>query len=181
MWKVDRGGGNPINDKKDAILPHKYHLALENNIQTWGCSEKLFDPLLFYSLPIYVGTPNADSVISSDAFVKIDPFDLDGTVKTIISTVESDEWSKRLEAIKEARNQILYHNNIMAVFARIAKRLMTQPVTGPMITIRSEKSFPPSEISNHPYWKFILRRVIQLFDPEWELRRYNSPFNQKVK
>ena len=169
-------GHNKINDKKDALLPHKFHLALENNIQTWGCSEKLTDPLLCYSLPIYVGAPNADSVIFSDAFVKIDPFDLDGAVKTIISTVESDEWSKRLEAIKEARNQILYHNNIMSVFARIAKRLMAQPVAGPMVTIRSEKSFPPSEISNHSYWKFIGRRIIQLFNPEWELRRHKSSY-----
>lgn len=167
---------NQVPDKKDAIFPHKYHLALENNIDTWGWTEKLADPLLCYSLPFYYGSSNAEREIPNKAFIRIDPTNPEEALRIMMVAIESDAWSNRINAIKEARQKILYQYNIMAVFARIAKILLEEPPQGRNVIIRSEVSLPPSKHSNHSWRKFIGRRIKQLYDPHFEVRKHQNPF-----
>lgn len=49
---------NPIADKRDAILPYKFHFALENSCVPHYFTEKLLDSFLGGAFPIYRGAPN---------------------------------------------------------------------------------------------------------------------------
>ena len=161
---------NPVADKKDAILPHKYHLALENNTEPWGWTEKLADPILCYSLPFYYGSTNAEEEIPSNAFIRIDPTKPEEAVKTMLTVIERDEWANRIKTIKEAREKILFQNNIMAVFAQVAKLLIKQPKTGPQVTIRPQASLPPNFFNLRKYFKLIYYRTRQQLGLELEVK-----------
>ena len=172
---------NQIADKKDAIMPHKYHLALENSVDSWGWTEKLADPLLCYSLPFYFGSNNAEKEIPNKAFIRIDPTNPEEAVRNMLTAIESDSWSNRINAIKEAREKILFQYNIISVFARIAKRLLKEPADGPNVIIRSQVSLPPCKHSKHSWGKFIVRRIRQLYDPYFELRKHQNPFSVSIQ
>ena len=56
---------NPIEDKFDALIGYKYHLALENSVIPDYWTEKLADSLLAWCKPIYYGCPNINDYFSS--------------------------------------------------------------------------------------------------------------------
>jgi hypothetical protein len=51
-------GSNPIADKRDAIAPYRFHIALENDCIPHYFTEKLLDSYLGGAFPIYRGAPN---------------------------------------------------------------------------------------------------------------------------
>ncbi len=166
-------GTQYIADKKDALLPHRYHIVLENNNEPWGWSEKLADSLLAYSFPFYVGCSNLEDQFPAESFLRLDLENYEGALKTIEVAVKNGLWSKRLPAIRKARELILKDYNIMAVFARVAKALIVQPVTDGTVKLYSKKSSVPTRGSGvRNYFEFICRRGILAIDPNWEMRHY---------
>ncbi|MBC6442313.1 MAG: hypothetical protein GDA53_04150 [Rhodobacteraceae bacterium] len=163
-------GVNRIADKKDALLPHRYHLALENNGAPFSWTEKLADPLLCHAFPFYVGCSNVEQELPADALLRIDPKDPAAAINVMVNAVDSGLWARRLDAIHEARNRILHHHNILALFSRITKQLCALPAEGPPVTLRSEKSLPPEPGSRGTWPGMLLRRAVLAIDPGLELR-----------
>ncbi len=81
------------------------------------------DPFLGFALPFYAGCPNASDYFPNGSFVPIDPRDFEGSLATIRSVIENDEYEKRLPAILEARQLILEEYNLFAVLSREIERL----------------------------------------------------------
>lgn len=113
------GGFNPIEDKLEAILPYKYSIALENSIITDYWSEKLADCYLGFALPVYYGCPNIDDYFSNQALVKIDIEKFDQTIKILEYLVKCDPYQNHVDAIIEARNNVLDQYNIFQLMADI--------------------------------------------------------------
>lgn len=161
---------NPVSDKKDALLPHRYHLALENTGAKWSWTEKLSDPLLCWALPFYVGCSNAETELPPDAIYRIDPTDPADAVKKMVTAIDAGLWQTRLTALQEARRVLFTEQNVMALFARIAQRLCGQPDAAPAVTLRSEKSLPPEPGCRGSWPEMMLRRAALSVDPHLELR-----------
>lgn len=53
-------GWNPIADKRDAIDPYDYTVAIENECRDNYWTEKLSDVILGFGTPIYAGAPNVN-------------------------------------------------------------------------------------------------------------------------
>lgn len=65
-------GFNPVKDKRDAMLPYKYHLAIENAVHPHYWTEKLSDPLLARCKVFYYGATKINDYFSSKSVVPID-------------------------------------------------------------------------------------------------------------
>ncbi len=137
-------GINGFVDKRDVLDDYRYHIAIENSVAEHYWTEKLADPYLTLTFPIYHGCPNIADYFHHDAIRTINIYEPDKAIETITDIIASDLAEKNREALLEARRQVLYDYNIFAVMARTAKDILAQ--NRPVIEIkeiRSEQHFWP--------------------------------------
>ena len=116
-------GVSPIADKWDGIYPYKYHIVLENGSFPHYWTEKLTDAYLGYALPFYWGCPNLSDYFPSDAFLRIDPNNIDQSVAAIEQALSMNLYEKFFPAIAEARNLILQRYNLFPTLVDLCKQL----------------------------------------------------------
>ncbi|MEA5498862.1 glycosyltransferase family 10 [Limnoraphis robusta Tam1] len=111
-WSNAQGS---LNNKWYGMAPYYYNLSIENYAENdLYVSEKLWDALLAWCLPIYYGGPAADKLLPPGSFLRLPSIDEKGIafIKEVISTPE--HWYAAKEAIAEARQIILHKLNLMA-------------------------------------------------------------------
>ncbi|NET52389.1 MAG: glycosyltransferase, partial [Merismopedia sp. SIO2A8] len=65
-----------LNNKWHGVAPYTYNLAIENYADNdWYVSEKLWDSLLAWCLPIYYGGPAADKLLPPGSFLRLPSMD----------------------------------------------------------------------------------------------------------
>jgi len=111
-------GVRPMRDKAEALEPFRLHLVFENHYAPVHWSEKLSDAFLAGCLPLYYGCPDAERWFPADSFIRIDPYDVEGTARRIEAALAKDEYARRLPAILEARRRVLEDYNPLGVIAR---------------------------------------------------------------
>jgi alpha(1,3/1,4) fucosyltransferase len=78
--RVDSGGrfannvGGPVDDKLAFVARYKFNLAFENSSFPGYVTEKIFEPMLVHSVPIYWGDPDANRDFDPRAFVSYHDF-----------------------------------------------------------------------------------------------------------
>jgi hypothetical protein len=134
-------GVRPMLDKAEALEPFRLHLVFENHHAPVHWSEKLSDAFLAGCLPFYYGCPDAERWFPADSFIRIDPFDVEGTARRIESAIANDEYVRRLPAILEARRRVLEDYNPLAVIARhIAAHPNPEPRPAPGATLLGRRA-----------------------------------------
>ena len=151
-------GIQPISTKWEGLVPYRYSIAIENHMAINVVTEKLWDPLLAYTLPLYVGAPNARELLHADSFVELSIADLNGSIETIESLLSENLYEARINAISEARAEILGPLN---VYSRIAGLAHEWAGRGEERTVRLEPREGRPQISAKPS---ITRRVGELFN-----------------
>lgn len=106
--------------KWEVLSPCKYSIVVENSIVPFYWTEKIADCLLSFSLPLYYGSPNVNKYLPEECYIPIDIHDPNCSEK-IKEIIESGEYEKRLPAILEARDKILYEQNLFAFLDREIK------------------------------------------------------------
>jgi len=109
-----------VENKHEALDPYRFHLAIENHVDTHHWTEKLADPFLAYCVPIYSGCPNASEYFSQESFVQIDiedPVSAIATIRKVVST--EGEYEHRLEAVKESRDKVMHEYNLLYILDQI--------------------------------------------------------------
>ena len=170
-------GFRPIEDKADALLPHKYHVSLENGRGQYTWTEKLSDPLLCWAYPFYFGCENVHEDLPGDAFEYIDITDPDTAIAQMIDAVDSGRWAQRVDAIAKARLKVIEDFNLMRLLARMARTQAAVPLPDhmPPRLIRSERSFPPEEPGQRgSRLEAAVRSALLAVDPKIELRLSNA-------
>lgn len=124
-------GATPMADKAEALVPFRYHLAVENYIGPHHITEKLTDAFLGRCLPFYAGAPNATAYFPEGSFIPIDIRDPDAAAQRIRAAIRDDEWRKRLPAIEEARRRVLEEHHLFAVVCRIIAAALPSAATPP--------------------------------------------------
>jgi hypothetical protein len=119
-------GVNPISDKFGGITPYRYHLAIENKFQPDILSEKVFDPFLGLSFPIYAGATNLSDYFPTKSFVPIDITNFDEAFGIIVQTIDDDLYTKNYEPLLEAKRLVLDERNPFKRYAKIARDCYTQ-------------------------------------------------------
>lgn len=164
-------GHKPIADKMDAMLPHKYHLALENGAGKYSWTEKLSDPLLCWALPFYAGCVNVQDELPADCIVPIDLDDPDAAINRMMVARDQNLWDSRKETLAQTRDLILHDFNIMGLIARLTKEKAAHPATQskPRL-IRAERSLWPEKGARGSVPTYLLRSALLAINPNIELK-----------
>ena len=101
-------GHAKIGLKADAILPYKYHLALENTVMPSYWTEKVADAYLGFALPLVSGPPDLSRWFPPKSFVSIDLDDMAKAIDTVVAA-----------AIIEARNRVIHNERLCPMIARV--------------------------------------------------------------
>ena len=140
-------GFRPVADKAEAIDGYRYHLALENCMVPDCFTEKLFDPLIGWALPIYAGCPNVEQYFPDGSFVRIDIAEPERAIATIRDVLARDPWEAHLPAIAEARAKVLGELHIFALL---------RPHVGP---VSSGPLASPDRLRRNKHFKGIFSRL----------------------
>jgi hypothetical protein len=132
-------GIRDIGDKADAILPYKYHVALENSEFYDYWTEKISDSFICRAMPLYWGCPNIDNYFPSDSSIRINIYDPDGAVAVIERAIAGAAYESSTAAREEARRRTLTEYNLFAVVSALC---------------RGTSSLPPVALRLHPESRF---------------------------
>lgn len=163
-------GHKPITDKMDAMLPHKYHLALENGAGKYSWTEKLSDPLLCWALPFYAGCVNVGDELPADCIVPIDLDQPEAAINAMMQTRDDGVWDQRKDTLAQTRQMILHDFNIMGLIARLAKDKAQTPNDPKARLIRAERSLWPEKGARGSVPTYLLRSALLAINPNIELR-----------
>jgi hypothetical protein len=111
-----------LDNKWYGMAPYYYNLAVENYADnSWYVSEKLWDSLLAWCLPIYYGGPAADKLLPPGSFLRLPSLDEKGLKYIQEVTTTPDAWYAAKDAIAEARQIILHKLNLLEWTANFVK------------------------------------------------------------
>jgi Glycosyltransferase family 10 (fucosyltransferase) C-term len=126
-------GVRSMKDKSEAILPYRYHIALENSKIDHFWTEKLADCYLGYTFPIYAGCGNVGEYFPREAFEPIDIDNPEGAIASIKSVLQKDPWQERLGILGEARRRVVDEYNFFNAASLIIHELTAeQPEIAPL-------------------------------------------------
>lgn len=134
-------GFEPIGDKMDAILPYRFHLVLENNVQQHYWTEKLADAYLGWAFPMYLGCPDLAEFFPADSFKSINGYSVDEVAKLCESMLASPLTQVQNDALATARSMVLDRYNPFAWSAHWAEQLYRPDLARSQVKIRSHKAF----------------------------------------
>jgi hypothetical protein len=96
--KIDSGGrfinnmGKLVNNKVNFLRDYKFTIAFENESYSGYTTEKIFQPMLANSLPIYWGNPEIHEDFNTKSFINCNDYkNLDDAVEQIILADKDDE------------------------------------------------------------------------------------------
>ena len=124
-------GVRPLEKKSDALIPYRYHVAVENHIAVHHWTEQVSDAFLCECLPFYAGDPELGQVLPPESFIPIPIDDPEAAADIIRSAIANDEYAKRLDAILEAKRRISTEYNFISQVLKVVKGEADQPVTPP--------------------------------------------------
>ncbi|CAN5847616.1 hypothetical protein BH11PLA1_BH11PLA1_14580 [soil metagenome] len=111
---ADVGGRGAVVSKSAVLRAARLTLAIENYAEgALYVTEKLWDPLLCWSLPLYYGPRAADGLVPGDAFIRVPSLDARGVEVVMEAVRDEGLWEKRLGAIAEARRRCLEELRLM--------------------------------------------------------------------
>jgi len=121
-WANSKGA---IGNKWYGMAPYYYNLSIENYADNnWYVSEKLWDSLLSWCLPIYYGGSAADKLLPPGSYLRLPSLDEKGLNYIREVTATPDAWYEAKDAIAEARQIILHKLNLMEWVSNFSKNFL---------------------------------------------------------
>jgi hypothetical protein len=109
-----RGREIELSDKSDGLLPYMYSVAIENSNQNSYFTEKIFDAILCWTVPVYLGAPNIGEFLPEQAFISL-PLDDPQLGAEILKMLSGEDYESRISALAVARRAILERYSMSAV------------------------------------------------------------------
>ena len=135
-------GIRPVADKADAILPYRYHVALENTQLGDYWTEKLSDSYLGWSFPIYWGAPNIGDYLPKESLLAIEIEHPEQAIAEIERIMDEELTRERMAGLAAARSLVLDRYNMFDVVLRHC--LSLAPASAREIEIAPQRRFRPS-------------------------------------
>ena len=116
-------GVNPVLDKAEAILPYRFHICIENSQIYDYWTEKLADPLLGFSIPIYIGCLNIDKYFNTEGMYILSLDNENDILETISKILVDPEkaYQSKLSALRNNRLKLLNEFNIFSLIDKTLK------------------------------------------------------------
>ena len=107
-------GVNPIETKWEGLAPYMATIAIENHIRPDLYTEKLLDPFLTWTIPIYAGATNAKDYFDIPDEWLIDMRDFNKSVEGIERLLESGTDRSGKAALEANRSKVLGEAHFLA-------------------------------------------------------------------
>lgn len=159
-------------DKRDVLDTYRYHIALENCSIADYWTEKIADPFLTLTFPIYHGCPNIQDYFSSSSLRIIDIYRPLEAVDIIRQVIQSDLAEQSRSSLQEARRRVMHEHNVFVLLARTVKAYGNAPARAErqgQVSVRHEAAFSPVEgrfrgrvtetLASIPYLRTAVRAV----------------------
>jgi hypothetical protein len=149
--KVDSGGkilnniGGRVKNKIDLLKPYKFNIAFENGSYPGYTTEKIFEPMLQNTIPIYKGNSLVDLDFNTKSFINGNDFEnMDDLVEKIIEVDKNENLYREIlsEPFFKGNqvNEYVKRNNIIKQFNFIFEDSKTKiPVAQIYIPKKDEK------------------------------------------
>ena len=154
--------GGPVKDKLEFIKDYKFVLAFENVSYPGYTTEKLLEPLIVNSIPVYWGNPLVGNDFNKECFINYDDFPDEKAVISQMVYLESNP-EKAIDLImrpkfpaNELPEAIRDENVIAFLEGIINSRFSIKPVA------RTGKKNLHSMIRKKRFAAHYLRRVLRL-------------------
>jgi len=113
LGSIDTDGGNHTHVKEPILGENRYSIEVDVGFTKHYFSERVFDSLLMWCMPLYWGSTNVEDYLPENSFRYINIY---GDGSDILKIVENGEREKNLSSIAEARHLLL---NKYQIWARI--------------------------------------------------------------
>ena len=155
-------GVKPLERKEDALVPYKYHVAIENHIAPHHWSEKFADAILCECLPFYAGDPALTEIFPAECFIPIPIDDPAEAVRIVKESIANGEYEKRRAAILEAKRLILekysfWHQVIEVVEEALSSEAVGRPLPPLVIYARKELRMHSASAALEDGWAHLRR------------------------
>jgi hypothetical protein len=110
-----------VADKWDALAPYKYSIAVENSTGPDYWTEKVSDCFLTWTVPIYYGCTNLEDYFPKESFIRIDIDRPESSLDKIQEIIKNNDWEKRIPALNESRNLVLYKYQIFPYLSELIR------------------------------------------------------------
>ena len=139
---VDSGGrhlnniGHRVQNKMKWLQEYKFTIAIENSATSGYTTEKLTEPLVAGSIPIYHGNPTVDRDFNTHSMVWIrDEADVERAVEQIVALDQDDRAYLQMlrtpaKTLEQAR--IDYHQKLVDFFRHIVEQPAHQRIRRPI-------------------------------------------------
>ena len=120
-------GIRELADKRDAIAPYRFSIAMENAAEDWYFTEKLVDCLLMETVPIYFGCPGIGDRFDRRGLIAFDSLD---ELRGIVPTLTPQRYDAMRPYVLENRRLAIagrWHNHA-GLLERIIERIAASPV-----------------------------------------------------
>ena len=103
-------GINPIDMKIDGLRDYEFSLCIENVQQNNVFSEKLIDPILTNTVPIYIGAPNIGDFFDDFSIPQVSDLSID-KVDEIIKIVGERRYEELTASLRKNKDRCLNERN----------------------------------------------------------------------
>ena len=107
-------GINELKNKRDAIDPYLFSIAIENSQHENYWTEKIADVFLGHTMPIYHGCLNINDFFPKESFIKINIYDKDEAISQIENCLDSPEKMYNT-SVADARRKVLLEFNMFKI------------------------------------------------------------------
>jgi len=108
---ISKGSHSDWQSSKPGILSkYDYNLALENCIQPYYISEKLWDPVFTNTLPIYRDNRTVYQTFPRNSFIDLEDYSTAEKLRQKIYSMSLDEYNARIEACWDSMAQAWHIN-----------------------------------------------------------------------
>jgi hypothetical protein len=134
-------GINPLSEKWEGLADYKYTISIENRIAPRVITEKLIDPFLTFTLPLYAGAPDADVYFESRGFLALDFRDWTGSLRLVEQVLREDPYQARMPYLIDNRNRALNEFHFIKRLIREVERSSQSNEERQMRKVYSHHSF----------------------------------------
>ena len=121
--RVDSGGrflnnvGGPVKSKLDFCRQYKFNIAFENSIVPGYTTEKLMEPLLVHSVPIYYGNKQVVFDFNTDCMIHVESKDdIKKVIDTVVELDSNDEEYLRICKARVLQHPINWYEDCLSSF-----------------------------------------------------------------
>lgn len=138
----------PVADKAEAINHYRFHICIENSFINDYWTEKIADPILGFSVPIYCGCKNIQKYFNEKSIIRIDLSNYADAKEKINKIIANPDkvYVKHLESLREDRNKLLHKYNIFDVIFSLYENKICKSENFKEITVLTNQDFKDYKI-----------------------------------